>query len=113
MSHKIEGKPHRSPAAREDTHALAVAQADESEAIVLDLERPLRAGRHDAAHSWKAGLDKAGRMQWRARPATITGSGKERESQQGTGDLNGCCPSTTDGSSEHSTCPAAALIGFR
>ncbi len=34
-------------AAGERAHALAVAQADEAKSLVLDLERPLRAGRRD------------------------------------------------------------------
>ena len=38
----------------------AVAEADEPEAIVLDLERPLRAVRHDTAHSRQAGLYEGG-----------------------------------------------------
>ena len=50
-------------AAREGAHALAIMQADEAEAVVLDPECPLGAGRHDAAHGREAGLDEAGRVQ--------------------------------------------------
>ena len=50
-------------AACEGAHALAVAQADEPEPVVLDLIRPFGAGRHGAAHGRQAGLDEAGRMQ--------------------------------------------------
>src|SRR5262249_27461829 len=44
---------------REDTHAVAVATTNEPVAIVLDLERPLRATRHGGAVRREARLDEA------------------------------------------------------
>ena len=51
------------PQGRVTAHALTVAQADEAEPVVLDLERTLRAVRHETAHGRQAGLDEAGRRQ--------------------------------------------------
>jgi hypothetical protein len=42
---------------------LAVAPADEAEAVVLDLVDPLQPARHHAAHNRQAGFDEAGRAQ--------------------------------------------------
>ncbi len=44
-------------------HALAVMDADKSEAVVLDLVDPLRPARHGVGVGRQAGLDEAGRVQ--------------------------------------------------
>ena len=45
----------------EHAHPVAVAPADEAEAVVLDLVDPLRAGRDRAAERWQARLDETER----------------------------------------------------
>jgi hypothetical protein len=63
-------------AARATAHALAIAAADEAEAVVLDLVRSGCAGRHRATDGRQARLDEAGEH-----GATITGASAQGESE--------------------------------
>ena len=55
----VHGQSNHDHASREHAHAIAVAPADEAEAIVFDFVCPLRPERHRMAERRQAGLDKA------------------------------------------------------